>query len=112
MTGAIAATAALDPTVGIALNRALPTAPPVGVDPKAARNVATQFESVFITQMLGEMFNGLSTDGPFGGGQGEAMFRSLMMDEYGRQIASQGGFGLADAVTRQLLKHQEIAVGH
>ena len=110
MTSAISA--ALDPTAGIALNRAIPTAPPAGVDPKVAREAATQFESVFITQMLGEMFNGLDTNGPFGGGQGEAMFRSLMMDEYGRQIASQGGFGLADSVTRQLLKHQEIAGGH
>ena len=53
------------------------------------------------------MFDGISTDGPFGGGQGEAMFRSLMLDEYGKQIAAQGGIGLADAVTRELLKTQE-----
>ena len=31
------------------------------------------------------------TDGPFGGGQGEEMFRSLMIDEYGKQIEAQGG---------------------
>jgi Rod binding domain-containing protein len=109
MSGAISA--AIDPTAGIALNRPLPTAPR-GVDPKAAREAATQFESVFVTQMLGEMFNGLDTNGPFGGGQGEAMFRSLMMDEYGKQITAQGGFGLTDAVTRQLLKTQEVTVGH
>jgi|WetSurMetagenome_2_1015567.scaffolds.fasta_scaffold608924_1 peptidoglycan hydrolase FlgJ len=73
------------------------------------KQAAQAFESVFISQMLGQMFEGISTDGPFGGGQGEAMFRSLMVDEYGKQIAAQGGIGLADNVTRELLQHQEAA---
>jgi len=70
---------------------------------------AQEFEAVFISQMLGQMFEGISTDGPFGGGQGEAMFRSLMLDQYGKQIAADGGIGLADQVTKELLKHQEAA---
>lgn len=73
------------------------------------KKAAEDFEGVFISQMLGQMFEGISTDGPFGGGQGEAMFRSLMLDEYSKQIAAQGGIGLADAVTRELLQHQEAA---
>jgi Rod binding domain-containing protein len=104
---------ALDTTVAMSALRApLPTAPGRSVDPAAAKKAAQQFESVFITQFLGQMFDGISTDGPFGGGQGEEMFRSLLMDEYGKQITAQGGFGLSDAVTRQLLKNQETAVGH
>ena len=74
----------------------------------AAKKAAQQFEGVFISEFLGHMFEGISTDGPFGGGQGEAMFRSLMMDEYGKQIAASGGFGLADSITRSLLAHQEV----
>lgn len=70
---------------------------------------AQEFEGVFVSQMLGQMFSGVSTDGPFGGGQGEQMFRSLMLDEYGKQISKQGGIGLADSVTRELLKRQEMA---
>ncbi len=35
-----------------------------------------------------------------------------MIDEYGKQIASQGGIGLSDAVTRELLKTQENPVEH
>ena len=36
------------------------------------------------------------------------MFRSLMIDEYAKQITTQGGgLGLADVVTRELLKRQE-----
>lgn len=69
--------------------------------------VSKQFESVFVSQFLGSMFEGVSTDGPFGGGQGESMFRSLMLDEYGKQISSRGGFGLSDAIQRTLLRAQE-----
>lgn len=85
------------------------TAPGKTANAEVAKKAAKEFESVFISQMLGQMFSGISTDGPFGGGQGEQMFRSLMVDEYGKQIASQGGIGLADSVTRSLLKHQEAA---
>lgn len=83
------------------------TAPQPTANVAAAKKAAQQFEGVFISEFLGHMFEGISTDGPFGGGQGEAMFRSLMMDEYGKQIASRGGFGLADAITKSLLAHQE-----
>ena len=51
-----------------------------GVADKAAK----EFESVFISQFLGSMFSGISTDGPTGGGEGEEMFRSLMVDQYGK----------------------------
>jgi peptidoglycan hydrolase FlgJ len=78
--------------------------------PTQLKKAAQDYEATFVTQMLGQMFEGIQTDGMFGGGQGEQMFRSLMLDEYGKKIASQGGIGLADAVTRELLKHQEMAV--
>ena len=71
-----------------------------------AGKAAKEFESVFISQFLGSMFSGISTDGPTGGGEGEEMFRSLMIDQYGKQIAAQGGFGLASAVQAQLLKNE------
>jgi Rod binding domain-containing protein len=74
-----------------------------------AAKAAQDFEAVFINEFLGAMFEGIQTDGPFGGGPGEAIFRSLMLDQYSKTIASQGGFGLADAVKRQLLAVQENA---
>ena len=73
----------------------------------AAKKAAKEYEGVFISQFLGEMFKGISTDGPFGGGMGEQMFRSLMLDQYGQSIANRGGFGLSDSITRALLAHQE-----
>ncbi len=77
----------------------------------AAKKAASQFESVFISQFLGSMFEGVSTDGTFGGGPGEQMFRSVLLDEYGKQIETQGGFGLSAAITRQLLHAQENRKG-
>ena len=72
-----------------------------------AAKAAQDFEAVFINEFLGSMFEGIETDGPLGGGPGEAIFRSLMLDQYSKSIAAQGGFGLADAVKRQLLTAQE-----
>jgi Rod binding domain-containing protein len=77
------------------------------VDPVAAKKAAQNFEAVFLSQMFGQMFKGIGTDGLFGGGSGEEMFRPLLLDEYGKMIAKRGGVGIADAVLRSLIAQQE-----
>ena len=57
--------------------------------------------------MLKPMFEGLQNDGPFGGGFGEDVWRSLQVQEFGKAIAHSGGIGLADAVRKELLAAQE-----
>jgi peptidoglycan hydrolase FlgJ len=84
-------------------------APAVTGNAVTASKTAKEFESVFISQFLGSMFSGISSDGPFDGGQGEEMFRSMMIDQYGKAIEQRGGFGLAASVTNELLKHQQGA---
>jgi len=74
---------------------------------REARGKAQDFEAFFISQMLQPMFQGLSTDGPFGGGNAEAMWRGLQIDQYGKTIAKAGGIGIADAVLREMMKAQE-----
>lgn len=74
----------------------------------SARKAAEEFEAVFIAQMLQHMFAGIETDGPFGGGRGEEVFRSQMIDQYGRMIADAGGLGMTDALTHQILSLQEV----
>ncbi len=74
-----------------------------------AQKVAEDFEAMFLAQMLKPMFDGLSTDGPFGGGNAERVYRSLLVQEYGKALASRGGIGLADAVARELMQWQEGA---
>jgi peptidoglycan hydrolase FlgJ len=73
-----------------------------------ARQAAQDFESVFIAQMMEPMFQGLKTDGMFGGGQGEQVFRSLMIQEAGKDIARSGGIGIADQVYREILRMKGI----
>lgn len=76
-------------------------------DADAARQAAENFEAIFIGQMLEPMFEGLSTDGPFGGGHAEQVFRSMLVTQYGELIAHRGGFGIADQVMAEILRAQE-----
>lgn len=82
-------------------------APKATADAAKADWAAKEYESIFISQFLGSMFSGIKTDGVTGGGQGEEMFRSLMVNEYGKAIQQRGGFGLAAHMKTELLKHQE-----
>jgi Rod binding domain-containing protein len=55
------------------------------------------------------MFAGLSTEAPFGGGDGEAMFKSFLTDAIAKQAAKQGGLGISDTVQREMLKLQGLS---
>ncbi len=72
-----------------------------------AQAVAEDFEAMFLAQMLQPMFAGLDTEGPFGGGNAERIYRSLLVQEYGKALASRGGIGLADAVAQEMIRLQE-----
>jgi len=99
--------AALQNTVSLAQMAPQAAAPKPTASEAKADWAAKEYESIFVSQFLGSMFSGIQTDSLTGGGQGEEMFRSFMLDEYGKKIAGQGGFGLAKAVTRELLTTQE-----
>ncbi|MBP2292091.1 rod-binding protein [Azospirillum rugosum] len=75
------------------------------------RKAADDFENVFVSQMLGHMFDGIEVDETFGGGHGEEMFRSMLTEQYAKQVNSRGGFGIADQVYRELLRAQEVNHG-
>ena len=81
--------------------------PVATADVAKAAKAAKEYEGIFIAQFMGSMFEGISTDGPMGGGQGEAMFRSMMIDQYAQGVVKQGGFGLATQMQAELLKHQQ-----
>lgn len=76
-------------------------------DRKRAEAAAQEFEGMIIGQLLEPMFEGIKTDGAFGGGTGEMVFRSLMIQQVGKDIASSGGLGLADDVMATMLRMQE-----
>lgn len=72
------------------------------------KQTAQEFEASFLSVMMQQMFAGVSTDGPFGGGPGEAMFRSVLTDAMAKQVARTGGVGIAPAVEREMLKLQGL----
>lgn len=81
-------------------------------DSKQVDEIATEFEAQFIASMMDNMFVGIDTDGPLGGGDAEKTYRSLLIDEYGKLLAKAGGIGVADHVKRAMLKLQEVEGNH
>ncbi len=73
-------------------------------DPAAT---ARSFEAVFIGEMTRIMMDSAPTDGPFGGGHGEEMFRSVLADHLGEAMARRGGLGIAPSVMAQMQRMQE-----
>lgn len=78
-----------------------------GKAPNKIDATAEDFEAVFLTQMMERMFEGLSGEGPLGGGAGGGAYRSMLADNFGKTIAASGGIGLADHVRRELLALQQ-----
>lgn len=75
---------------------------------RAKLKASEEFEALFISEMLAPVFEGLETEGMFGGGSGEEIYRSMMVQEYGKAIARAGGIGIADTVQAEILKMQEM----
>lgn len=94
-------------TASLTQSRALPNVAQATTKEKA-REVADEFESMFISQMLAPMFASLETDGLTGGGSAERAFRPMLVEEYAKQLATNGGLGLSDQVYSEILKLQGL----
>jgi Rod binding domain-containing protein len=96
------------PITGLASDAAAPRTPATS-DPAAALKTAQDFEAFFLSQTFENMFAGIKGDAMFGGGSAETVYRSLLLQEYSKVAARNGGVGIADAVQRELLRAQETA---
>ena len=74
----------------------------------AIAKTAKDYEASFISSMLGNMFDGVETAAPFGGGEGEKAFKSFLMDAIGKKVSQSGGIGVAASVQREMLKLQGL----
>lgn len=70
----------------------------------AMREAAEKLEAAFLAEMLKGAGLGAMA-GPFGGGQGEAQFASLMRDEQARMMVAAGGIGLAEQLFNQMAEY-------
>lgn len=74
------------------------------------RKTATDFESMFLENMLSQVFAGTGEEGPLGSnGTGGDAYKSMLVNEYGKLITKAGGVGIAETVMAQMLKMQEGA---
>jgi Rod binding domain-containing protein len=90
-------------------SKAVPKAPmiPEGASMAQMRKVAEDFEAFFLSQALQPMFANIEAEGPFGGGPGDDIWKSMQVDEFGKVIAKSGGIGIADSIMKQMLQAQE-----
>ncbi len=87
-------------------------APPASTLPPAQvqriGRAAQDFESMALGQLLTPMFDTVDTSkGLFGGGEGEAAWKPMLVTELAKGIAAHGGLGLARPVMQQMLRMQE-----
>ena len=85
------------------------TAPKINArsDMEKVRQAVEEFEAFFITQTFEQMYSTVPVNETFGGGNAEKIFRSMLIDEYGKMTAKSGGIGLTDQIMTQLLQQQE-----
>ena len=102
MIDALSAQSAVD-TALLATRAQAPTVKPGPDIEKTAR----EFEAMFVSEMMTHMFETVEVDPMFGGGHGEQMFRSFMVQEYGKKIAEGPGIGISDRIRSMMIEMQQ-----
>lgn len=72
-----------------------------------AKETAQDFEAFFMARMMESMFEGVSTNGMFGGGNAEKIYRSMLFNEYGKVMAQTGNIGISDDIMNTIIQMQE-----
>ncbi|MGC6416955.1 MAG: rod-binding protein [Bradymonadia bacterium] len=73
-----------------------------GQSPEAIKEVAKQFESIFLHQVFKSMRATVPKDGLLSGGFGGEVFTDMLDQKYADVASSSSSFGLADSIARQL----------
>jgi len=92
-----------------------PISMPSSIGHKASREeierTAKDFESVFMAQMIKPMWDGIETDGMFGGGPGEDAVRQMILQEYGKSMAESSGYTMSKDIMTEMIRMQNQANG-
>jgi flagellar protein FlgJ len=76
--------------------------------PEKIDKAAQNFTAVALGELLAPLFETLPKDGgAFGGGQGEAAWRPMLVQEIAKSMAQNGGLGITTLVTQAMLRLQE-----
>lgn len=89
------------------MTQAVSSTPPLPQPRNDPAATARAFEGVFLGQVCKVMLESVETSPEFGGGAGEDMFRGVLAETLGTEMARTGGVGLAPAVVDQIVRLQE-----
>jgi Rod binding domain-containing protein len=68
--------------------------------------VSQEFESVFLAQAFDQMFSSVEL-GYMSGGYAEKTWKSMMAQEYAKEIAKNGETGISESIKSMLLKYEQ-----
>jgi flagellar protein FlgJ len=90
-----------------------PLSPAIGtgdkkkLDRKKLKKACTDFEALFIAQMLKSMRQTVPQTGFLGKGLGNEIYQGLMDQELSKKLAHNKGLGLGQVLYRQMLRQEE-----
>lgn len=73
-------------------------------DEKKIKESARQFESYFINTLFKEMRKTLPKTDLLGDSNAKDIFEDMLYEQYAEELSKGGGIGLADMMTKQMLK--------
>ncbi len=95
------------------INKTPPVTTPSTLSPAQQakfQKAASDFESMAINQLLAPIFNTVDqSKSMFGGGEGEAAWKPMMVTAIAKQMTANGGLGLAQPIMQQMIRMQEHA---
>ena len=66
------------------------------------KDACTDFEALFIKQMLDSMRKTVDKSGLMDGGMAEDIFQDMLYDKYAEKMSKTGNFGIKDILYKQL----------
>ncbi len=75
--------------------------------PEQIQKAAKEYEAVAVTKMLQQMYSDVKIDPLFDNKNTESIYKDLLLTEYGKIVAENGGIGLAKSLAKDIQKEKK-----
>lgn len=75
--------------------------------PEQIQKAAKEYEAVAVTKMLQQMYSDVKIDPLFDNKNTESIYKDLLLTEYGKIVAENGGIGLAKSLSKDIQKEKK-----